>query len=158
MNLNTALKMPNKVKLYYLIKLILLTLFAIFLFSLSGSRTFRLVMTWLIVFFIDAPVFIYLLLDYRNFSFSVENNDIIVNSGILAKRSKLIPFDKIQNIDLNSGPLMRLLGLTRVNIWTSSPAQITIRDKQSEHTPDGAIILYTEDATWLQTFVLHEAH
>jgi len=158
MNLNTTLKMPNKVKLYYLIKLILLTLFAIFLFSLPGSRTFRLVMTWFIVFCIDAPVFIYLLLDYRNFSFIVEDNNIIVNSGILVKRSKLIPFDKIQNIDLNSGLLMRLLGLTRVNIWTSSPAQIKIRNQQSEHTPDSVIILYAEDATWLQTFVLHEAH
>ena len=158
MNLNTALKMPNRVKFYYLIKLILLTLFAIFLFSLPGSRIFRLVMTWLIVFFIDIPVFIYLLLDYRNFSFIVKDNDIIVNSGILTKRSKLIPFDKIQNIDLKSGLLMRLLGLTRVNIWTSSPAQIKIRNRQSEHTPDSFITLDAEDATWLQNFISHKVH
>jgi len=156
MNLNATLKMPNKVKLYYLIKLILLTLFAIFLFSLPGSQTFRIVMTWLMVFFIDVPVFVYLLLDYRNFSFIVKDNDIIVNSGILIKRSKLIPFDKIQNIDLKSGLLMRPLGLTRVNIWTSSPAQIKIRNRQSEHTPDSVIILYAEDAIWLQNFISHK--
>ena len=158
MNLNISLKMPNRVKFYYLIKLILLTLFAIFLFSLPGSRIFRLIMTWLIVFFIDVPVFIYLLLDYRNFSFIVKDNDIIVNSGILTKRSKLIPFDKIQNIDLKSGLLIRLFGLTRVNIWTSSPAQIKIRNKQSEHTPDSFITLDAEDAIWLQNFISHGVH
>jgi len=158
MNLNITLKMPNKVKFYYLIKLILLTLFAFFLFSLLGGRTFGAIMTWLMVIFINIPVFIYLLLDYMNFSFIVKDNDIIVNSGILIKRSKLIPFDKIQNIDLKSGPLMRLFGLTRVNIWTSSPAQIRIRNKQSEHTPESFITLYTEDATWLQNFMSHKVN
>lgn len=153
MNLNVPLKMPNKVLLYYLLRIIVLTFCLFIIFSLPGIQILRSVIVWLMIFFINIPVFIILFLQYINFSFIIKDNDITVKSGILVKRSKLIPFDRVQNVELKSGLLMRSLGLTKVNIWTSSPAQIKIRNKESEHTPDSFIILYAEDAIWLQNFI-----
>lgn len=147
--------MPSKVLLYYFMRIIVLTFCVFILFSLPGIRIFRAAMVWLMIFFINIPIFVILFLSYMNFSFVIKDSDITVNSGILVKRSKLIPFNRIQNIELKSGLLMRFLGLTRVNIWTSSPAQIKIHNKQSEHTPDSAITLYNEDAVWLQNFILN---
>ena len=154
-NLNTSLKMPNKVLLYYLLRIIVLTFCLFIILSLPGIQVIRSAIVWLMILFINIPVFIILFLQYINFSFIIKDNDITVKSGILVKRSKLISFDRVQNVELRSGLLMRFLGLTRVNIWTSSPAQIKIRNKQSEHTPDSFIVLYAEDAIWLQNFILN---
>lgn len=158
MYLNTALKMPNKVLLYYLLRIVLLTFCLFIMFSLPGIRIIRSAIIWFFIIFINIPVFIILFLKYINFSFIIKNDDITVKSGILIKKSKLIPFNRVQNVELKSDLLMRFLGLTRANVWTSSPAQIEIRNRKSEHTPDSAIILYAEDATWLQNFILHEIH
>jgi len=155
MNLNIPLKMPKKVLLYYLLRIIILTFCLFIIFSLPGIRMIRSIIVWLMMFFINIPIFIILFLKYINFSFIIEDNDITVKSGILVKRSKLIPFGRIQNVELKSGLLMRFLSLTRVNIWTSSPAQIKIRNEQSKHTPDSTITLYTENAIWLQNFMLN---
>ena len=86
----------------------------------------------------------------------MKEDGIAIKSGILVKRSKLIPSNSIQNIELRSGILMRFLQLTKINFWTSSPAQIKIRNKKSEHTPDSSFVLFTKDAIWLQEFMLNK--
>jgi len=154
MDLNISLKMPNKILLYYLLRIIVLTFCVFIIFSLPGIRMIRTLIMSFMIFFINIPVLIILFLHYINFSFIIKDNNITVKSGILLKKSKLIPFDRVQNVELKSGLLMRFLSLTKANIWTSSPAQIKIHNKQSKHTPDSFIVLYAEDAIWLQNFIL----
>lgn len=55
---------------------------------------------------------------------------------------------------------MRRFDLAKLEIWTSSPAQIAItptingRGNRTEHRPDGLIYLTGEDAESLRNFIL----
>jgi len=98
-------------------------------------------------------------LEYNNFSFSYDEKQIEIKRGIFTKSQKAIPFSIIQNINLVSGILLRQFGLRRVEIWTSSPSQIQIvstKDKgnETQHRPDGMLILNADDAKLLQKFII----
>lgn len=155
-NLNIPHKIPKKVLLYYLLKFIVLTICVLILLSIFNALEIGISLILMLIFFIFIPAFFVLYLHYLNFSFAVKEDGIAIKSGILIKRSRLIPSNSIQNIELRSGILMRLLQLTRINFWTSSPAQIKIRNKNSQHTPDSSFILFTKDAIWLQEFMLNK--
>lgn len=103
--------------------------------------------------------FIYGRIDYNNFSFSYDEKNIEIKKGTLSKSQKTIPFNTIQNVNLNSGWLMRMFKLQKVEIWTSSPAQIQIfqsrqQGYQTEHKPDGLIYLENEDAETLKNYII----
>lgn len=97
-------------------------------------------------------------LQYRNFSFMLDARQIILKSGVFTKRQNSIPFDTVQNVNLESGILMRAFGISRVEIWTSSPEQIQIHSDRSgshsENRPTGTIYLAHEDAGELQRYIL----
>ena len=61
-------------------------------------------------------VFLY----WRRFEFRVGANEIRVDSGILNRTHRSIPFDRIQDVDITQGPLARLLGLGRVKFETGA--------------------------------------
>ena len=155
-NLNIPHKMPKKVLSYYLLNFVVLIIFFLILLSILNALEVGAILIPGLIFFVFIPAFFVLYLHYLNFSFIVKEDGIAIKSGILVKRSKLIPSNSIQNIELRSGILMRLLQLTRINFWTSSPAQIKIRNKNSQHTPDSSFILFTKDAIWLQEFMLNK--
>ncbi len=155
-NLNIPHKIPKKVLLYYLLKFIVLTICFLIVLSIFNALEIGVSLILMLIFFIFIPAFFVLYLRYLNFFFTVKEDGIAIKSGILVKKSKLIPSNSIQNIELRSGILMRLLQLTRINFWTSSPAQIKIRNKNSQHTPDSSFILFTKDAIWLQEFMLNK--
>ena len=98
-------------------------------------------------------------LSYKNFSFIYDEKQIEIRKGILTKSRKSIPFSTIQDINIVSGILMRRFGLEKIEIWTSSPAQIQIqttrnRGTETEHKPDGVLYLKTEDAESLRAFIV----
>ena len=57
-------------------------------------------------------------LHWRRFEFRVGANEIRIDSGILSRTHRSIPFDRIQDVDITQGPLARLLGLARVKFET----------------------------------------
>ena len=63
-------------------------------------------------------VFIY----WRRFEFRVGENEIRIDSGILSRTHRSIPFDRIQDVDITQGPVARLLGLARVRFETGASA------------------------------------
>jgi membrane protein YdbS with pleckstrin-like domain len=98
-------------------------------------------------------------LEYNNFSFSYDEKQIEIRKGIFTKSQKNIPFSIVQNINLVSGILLRRFGLRKVEIWTSSPSQIQIistknKGNDTEHKPDGMLILKADDAELLQKFII----
>jgi len=146
-------KIPVKIKWYILTYILLLILLPSLLFSVFG-KNFGVSLFSFLAIFVGLPIFIYLSIYYSRLTFVVENDRITINSGIIIKRSKSIPFDKVQNVENVGGLLLRMFGLSRVNIWTSSPEQIQVHKKETTHKPDGRLELNTSDAEWLKNFIL----
>ena len=60
------------------------------------------------------------LLYWRRFEFRVGRNEIRIDSGILSRTHRSIPFDRVQDVDITQGPIARVLGLARVKFETGA--------------------------------------
>ena len=88
----------------------------------------------------------YSVLYYLTFSFRLGSRNITINSGVIVRDSRTIDFGKIQNVEIQRGPLQMLLGLTKVKIWTGSMDQISFNRNSASVRPDGLLTLYLDDA------------
>ena len=78
--------------------------------AISGRLgTALLAMLALVVF-----VAIGILLYWMRFEYRVGANEIRIDSGILSRTHRSIPFDRVQDVDISQGLLARLLGLAKV--------------------------------------------
>ena len=59
---------------------------------------------------------------WTRFEFRICPGDIRVDSGIISRRHRSIPFDRIQNVDITQGPVARLFGLAQVKFETGGGA------------------------------------
>lgn len=57
----------------------------------------------------------WLKLEYR-----VGPDELRIETGLLSKNSRVIPFDRVTDIDIEQGPIHRLLGLARVRLETGA--------------------------------------
>jgi putative membrane protein len=55
---------------------------------------------------------------WRRFRYGVGESDIVIESGLLHRTRRSIPFARIQDVDIERGPLQRLFGLAKVRIET----------------------------------------
>ena len=62
------------------------------------------------------------LLYWSRFEFRVSPNEIRIDSGILRRTHRSIPFDRVQDVDVSQGPVARLLGLAQVKFETGASA------------------------------------
>jgi membrane protein YdbS with pleckstrin-like domain len=90
---------------------------------------------------------------FRSSSFVLTDKSISVASGIFFQNSSTIRFDRIQDVATRRDPLLMLLGLTAVAIWTASPDQRIGKSKR----PDGLVILSSTDADWLKNYLAEPA-
>ena len=61
-----------------------------------------------------------ILLYWARFEYRVGANEIRIDSGILSRTHRSIPFDRVQDVDISQGPLARLLGLAKVKFETGA--------------------------------------
>lgn len=61
-------------------------------------------------------------LRWRKFSYRVGAREIRIDSGILSRTHRSIPFDRVQDVTIEQGPLARALGLARVRFETGGSA------------------------------------
>ena len=61
-------------------------------------------------------------LRWRKFSYRVGAREIHINSGVINRTHRSIPFDRIQDVTIEQGPLARALGLARVHFETGGSA------------------------------------
>jgi membrane protein YdbS with pleckstrin-like domain len=59
-------------------------------------------------------------LEYEAFSYTVRTDDLLVQSGVIFKRWSSIPLSRIQHVDTRQGPLERMLGLSRLLVFTAA--------------------------------------
>lgn len=69
-----------------------------------------------------------LFLYWRRFEYRVGADEIRIDSGILSRTHRSIPFDRVQDVDISQGPLARLLGIARVKFETGG-ASATGKDE-----------------------------
>ena len=62
-------------------------------------------------------------LSWSRFSYGVGTHEIVIKSGILSRNRRSIPFDRVQDVDIERGPLHRLFGLAKVRIETGGSAK-----------------------------------
>ena len=55
---------------------------------------------------------------WRTFTYQSSNDEIRIDSGLLNRKHRSIPFDRIQDVDISQGPVARLLGVARVKLET----------------------------------------
>ena len=63
-------------------------------------------------------IFIY----WRRFSFRIGADEVRIDSGIISRTHRSIPFDRVQDVDITQGPVSRLLGLAKVKFETGAAA------------------------------------
>lgn len=65
------------------------------------------------------------------YRYRISDRDITLRSGIISKQERVIPFERIQTIDIQDAPLERLLGVVQVKIDTgaggSSESEIALQ-------------------------------
>lgn len=59
-------------------------------------------------------------LAWRRFQYGVGTSEILIESGLLSRNRRSIPFERIQDLDIERGPLHRLFGLAKVKIETGA--------------------------------------
>lgn len=58
-------------------------------------------------------------ISYRHWGYAMRDTDMLIRFGVLWKTVIAIPFNRIQHVDSNAGPLTRGMGLARLVIHTA---------------------------------------
>ncbi len=57
---------------------------------------------------------------YRSWSYTEREDDLIVSRGLLVRRLSVIPYGRMQFLDVTAGPVDRWLGLATVQLHTAA--------------------------------------
>jgi putative membrane protein len=55
---------------------------------------------------------------WRTFTYRPSGDEIRIDSGLLSRKHRSIPFDRIQDVDISQGPVARILGVAKVKLET----------------------------------------
>lgn len=58
----------------------------------------------------------------RAIAFAERDEDLLVRRGILFKRLSIVPYGRMQFVDVHAGPLDRMFGIAKVKLHTASPS------------------------------------
>jgi uncharacterized membrane protein YdbT with pleckstrin-like domain len=108
-----------------------------------------------LLFLVGIPSLIAIHLKVKNTFLIYDEKKITIRSGYLSKKSKSIPLDKIENVEINQSLYARIFGVGYIQIWTSSPSQIVISKGNSKNKPDQVFLLEIEDAESLRESLLN---
>ncbi|SOB88268.1 PH domain-containing protein [Sphingomonas guangdongensis] len=87
---------------------------------LAATGRWRMAALLLVV--VSAATFVATFLHWRRFEYRVGAHEIRIDSGIVHRTHRSIPFDRIQDVDVSQGPVGRLLGIARVRFETGGSA------------------------------------
>jgi len=61
---------------------------------------------------------------YRNYKYELKEDGFYKESGIITKKYVTIPYERIQNVDINRGIFARILGLSDLQIQTAGMSAV----------------------------------
>jgi putative membrane protein len=85
--------------------------------SVGGDVRGALVWIFLIL---AVPSVLFAAAQWLAFRFRLEADELIIDSGVLGRRRRVIPIDRVQNVDLEQSALERLFGVAELRIETAS--------------------------------------
>jgi membrane protein YdbS with pleckstrin-like domain len=56
----------------------------------------------------------------RSFGYAERDDDLLVTSGIMFRRLVIVPYGRMQLVDVKAGPIDRRLGITTVQLHTAA--------------------------------------
>jgi uncharacterized protein len=59
---------------------------------------------------------------YRSWGYAEREDDLVVSRGLLFRRLTVVPYGRMQLIDVTSGPLARIFGIATVQMHTAAAA------------------------------------
>jgi uncharacterized protein len=59
---------------------------------------------------------------YRAWGYAEREDDLLVNRGLLFRRLSVVPYGRMQFVDVTAGPIDRLFGLATVQLHTAAAA------------------------------------
>jgi uncharacterized protein len=60
--------------------------------------------------------------NWRAWGYSERDDDLLVKHGVLFRKLSVVPYGRMQLVDVSSGPLERRVGIATVQLHTASPA------------------------------------
>lgn len=60
--------------------------------------------------------------NWRAWGYAERDDDLLVKHGVLFRKLSVVPYGRMQFVDLRSGPLERRVGIATVQLHTASPA------------------------------------
>jgi hypothetical protein len=109
-------------RLIFLLVLIVLFFALYFFVPVEISNTYFIIAGLIIAFIILTS----LLLTKKAFeikSYGIRKRDIIYKSGLVFRKIVIVPFNRVQHVELKSGPLDRYFGLSSLKIYTAGGSQ-----------------------------------
>ncbi len=106
---------------------------------------------FLIVYIIIAEIFIQWA--YRNWKYEFTHDNLKIEKGVVIKKYKSIPYERIQNVDITRGIIARIVGFSTIDIQTAGYSAYGAKGGmgQSEgHIPAVSI----EGAEKIRTFLI----
>ncbi len=132
---------------------------AIFLgsFALETIGFSGIVMLFFALLILSLPfAFVWAKLKYNNWSYDFSNEAVVIEKGVIWKKKSYIPYDRIQNVDIVRGPLLRMLSLSAVQIQTAGYSGAS--KYGWGQIPEGEIpALSIADAEKIRTFLVSKA-
>jgi len=122
-HLHKGAKWLFRIQIYFTL-IFLFAFFGGFLFSMSAGGTTYLFNNILVVLIVSF-VFLILLGEvcvnwiYKNWKYEFTEDSLKIEKGVIVKRYKSIPYQRIQNVDITRGILARILGFSTIDIQTA---------------------------------------
>lgn len=66
-------------------------------------------------------IFILIPRQVRAIGYAERNEDLLIRGGIMFRRVMVVPYGRMQYVDVTMGPLERMLGLSTIHLHTASP-------------------------------------
>lgn len=66
-------------------------------------------------------------LRFRRFGFELAHGLLRVHHGIILRKEKTIPIDRMQHLDVDHGPIERIFGLARLSVFTAGGRAATFQ-------------------------------
>jgi putative membrane protein len=76
-------------------------------------------------------IFVYGVLAWYRFTYRIEQGELRIEYGLIIRKKRYIPFERIQSLDLSEGILQRLFGLVKVKVETAGSGGMGLQDGEA---------------------------
>lgn len=76
--------------------------------------------TAIVAFVVGALAALVPLLRYRRWGYQLREDDLLIRSGLVWRKTSVIPYIRLQFVDTKQGPVERLLGLSQLVVHTAA--------------------------------------